>query len=251
MPETPIGMQALVGFLRDELQFVRLEIDSHTAFMGAAEADPGTLEWSVKATLHDSQDDIQESPWLKRDDIALAVVISSCGERDLTIFQADGLIVDPWSLSGTLFDALDARSADYAHFMPLFVGPDGVDGLDLHPRAEKLVTASFGSRIVIINRARLATAWRGLGGVGRLLTARALDWLAADTRFVAVHPHPIDLDDEAKQDDAQFKPAVDRIRRVWRSLGFRRFNDDIWLLDPGAAAYGRAVKRLSKKLGMT
>jgi hypothetical protein len=38
------------------------------------------------------------------------------GDRDLVLLQVNGLIVDTQTVS----DVLDARSQDYAHFIPLF-----------------------------------------------------------------------------------------------------------------------------------
>ncbi|WP_152546698.1 hypothetical protein [Amycolatopsis orientalis] len=76
-------------------------------------------------------------------------------------------------------DALDARSEDYA-------------------------------KVVIIDRVQLAPAWRGLGGVGRLLTARLLRWVCNDPRLVAVLPFPIDLDRALRKDNSAFEPALSK-----------------------------------------
>lgn len=84
--------------------------------------------------------------------------------------------------------------------------------------------------MVIIDDVRLSPAWRGLGGVGRLLTGRLLRWISDQPRVVAVHPFPIDLDDDACQDPAVFDPAMRRVRGMW--VRFEPFTDDIWIMDP-------------------
>ncbi|WP_410583766.1 hypothetical protein [Amycolatopsis sp. lyj-108] len=77
------------------------------------------------------------------------------------IFEANGLTIDLQHVDD-VHDALDARS-----------GRDQFGFVTLQNGLEDQIQ-SLGSHVVIIDRVRLAPAWRGLGGVGRLLTARLL-----------------------------------------------------------------------------
>ncbi|MBE8516422.1 hypothetical protein ILP97_02635 [Amycolatopsis sp. H6(2020)] len=101
-------------------------------------------------------------------------------------------------------DALDARSEDYAKFIPLFGGCDQFGFVTLQDDLEDQVE-SLGTHVVIVDRVQLAPAWRGLGGIGRLLTARLLRWVCNDPRLVAVLPFPINLDRALLKDNSIFE----------------------------------------------
>ncbi|OLZ57589.1 hypothetical protein BS330_14880 [Amycolatopsis keratiniphila subsp. nogabecina] len=90
-------------------------------------------------------------------------------------------------------------------------------------------------------RVQLAPAWRGLGGVGRLLTARLLRWICTDPRLVAVLPFPIDLDRGLLKDDSIFEPALEKVRRTWAALGFQPATDQLWIMDPADGAHESTI----------
>jgi hypothetical protein len=77
-----------------------------------------------------------------------------------------------------------------------------------------------GGQVVILDRVRLAPAWRGCGGIGRLLTIRLLHWVCDNPQAVALYPFPIDLDRGQKKDDAVFGKAMKSVQRTWKSIGF-------------------------------
>jgi hypothetical protein len=110
--------------------------------------------------------------------------------------------------------------------------------------------ASFGSQVVLVDRVRLATAWRGHGGVGRLLTARLLRWACPGARAVALMPSPIALDEKQQEDEAAFKQEMAKVRRTWKSLGFKSFGKDILVMDPAMVYHDEAAKKLARKLGL-
>ena len=166
----------------------------------------------------------------------------------MTILQANGLVIDLWRVQD-IFDALDARSQDYANFIPMF-GERGPYGeVELIEELEDSLELG-GSQVVILDRVRLAPAWRGCGGIGRLLTIRLLHWLCDDPRAVFLKPFPIDLDEDQQKDDAVFRKAMTTVRRTWKSIGFQPFSDDIWVLDPRTGSYERTVKKLSMQFGL-
>lgn len=238
---------ALATTLLSQLEDVQLHVHGRAALMGADMTDPGTLDWWAKATLSLWPDDDEpDEEWASAPGVALSTSRPGAGERELVLFEADGLLVELRHVED-VFDALDARSQDYAQFIPLFGDTESFGQLDLNEELEDSVEA-LGSQVVIIDRARLAPAWRGLGGVGRLLIGRLLRWVSADPRVVAVHPFPIDLDMAERQNDAVFKPALEQVQRVWASLGFTPLTDRIWIMDPHLADHAEALARLARRL---
>jgi hypothetical protein len=182
----------------EELKDARLQITSETTLVGRDDTDPGVLAWEAQATLDvwPAEDD---SGWEQAPGFALSSTPIQDGEggQDLVIFSARGLVVDLTTV-GDVAEALDARSADYAEFIGLFGDGQSFYGqLLLCPELEETLEP-LGHQVVIIDRVEMAPAWRGLGGVGRLLIGRVIAWVAAAPRVVAVYPFPIDLEDDAR-----------------------------------------------------
>ncbi|HEU0090201.1 MAG TPA: hypothetical protein VFQ77_21535 [Pseudonocardiaceae bacterium] len=75
-------------------------------------------------------------------------------------------------------------------------------------------------------------------------------WFAWLGLAAAVHPFPIDLDEDQRQDPDVFGPALERVRQVWAALAFEAFTEDIWILDPRRIGHSDAVAELSKRLGL-
>lgn len=193
--------------------------------------DPGTMDWWGSASISDwpIDDDDREAvdpEESKQSGVALSTEDIGDGGLRMTILQAHGLVIDLWRIQ-SIYDALDARSQDYAGFIPMFGGRGRYGQLDLVDELEESLNPG-GSQVVILDRVQLAPAWRGCGGVGRLLTIRLLHWLCDDPRAVALKPFPIDLDEDQKQDKAVFQEAMTTVRRTWKSIGFEPFSDDIW-----------------------
>ncbi|MDK0520558.1 hypothetical protein [Streptomyces sp. ML-6] len=158
--------------------------------------------------------------------------------QELTILSMSGLTVDLWRV-GSIYVSLDARDADYAHFMPLF---EEAGEIGLHPDLEEGLVS--GDQIVIIDRVRIAPAWRGLGGVGRLLIGRLLRWVAGQAALVATHPYPIDIPVSERDDTEREAREEAVIQRTWQSLGFEPFREDVWVMQPYLSTHDEAVGRL-------
>jgi hypothetical protein len=87
-------------------------------------------------------------------------------------------------------------------------------------------------------------------GAARLLTARLLAWVCPDPMVVALLPSPIALDEEQQDDEAAFSQEMAKVRRTWKSVGFRPFGKDIMVVDPAMVHNGEAVDKLARKLGL-
>lgn len=239
---------ALAEALPAPLDRIRLGIGGDTPLVGyGGEEDPGAMDWWGEATITvypGEEDDEADVAWWEREGAALEKTVVDEGLK-LTILRVSGLLID-LSRVRNVYDALDARSADYAVFCPMFEGPGNPELAE--ELQEKL--ALFGSQVMLVDRVRLATAWRGHGGIGRLLTARLLRWVCPGARAVALMPSPIALDEKQQEDEAAFKQEMAKVRRTWKSLGFKPFGKDILVMDPGMVYHDEAARKLARKLGL-
>ncbi|MFF6790790.1 hypothetical protein ACFY9C_17135 [Streptomyces filamentosus] len=224
------------------LNRLELRFDSSASLVASdAHDDPATLEWSCRAVLPVWEPDDEEAEADNARLLAPGVSLaqSSRGEdQELTILTMSGLTVDLGRV-GSIYVSLDARDADYEHFTPLF---DKSGDLGLHPDLEEGLVS--GEQVVIIDRVRIAPAWRGLGGVGRLLIGRLLRWVAGQAALVATHPYPIDIPVGEREDTAREAREQAVVQRTWRSLGFEPFREDVWVMQPHLSAHGDAVELL-------
>ncbi|MFC9406031.1 hypothetical protein ACFRAA_10075 [[Kitasatospora] papulosa] len=237
----PIGVDLLTHLPRLQLRF------SSSASLVAMDADddPATLEWSCKAVLPvwEPMDDeeVTEGERLLSPDVSLSRSQRDDGE-ELTIFRMSGLTLDLWRIH-RIYDSLDSRSSDYEHFARLF---DSSGDMGLHAEFEECLIG--GTHVVLIDRARLAPAWRGLGGVGRLLIGRLLRWTTDSAALVATHPFPIDIPVDERDDKARLARETSVVQKTWQSLGFEPFHDDLWVMQPHLRPHGDAVQRLENTL---
>ncbi|MFI5610282.1 GNAT family N-acetyltransferase [Amycolatopsis sp. NPDC051903] len=151
-----------------------------------------------------------------------------------TFFEAGGLLVDLQN-TGDVVGALGSHSG-FTAFGALFGEPDGSGCGGLAEVLDGSITAA-GSHVVLIGHVVLAPAWRGSGGVGRLLTSRLLQWLCAEPRLIAVAPFV-----------STPGAAPHRARRTWASLGFRPYDNGIWILDPATSDHDDALFGLEARL---
>ncbi|WP_062993794.1 hypothetical protein [Nocardia anaemiae] len=211
--------------------------------------DPGMLPWSghaIYTVTGGSGTDPQHS------DQALGLSVSRTDDEgeprsEWTVLTMHGLIVDPFIVEDSILRLLDELSADYDHFRVLF------DGNDFHPELMDMIDGGLGSRAVLIDRARVAPAWRGMGGVGRLLISRILRLFADTAGVVATNPFPIDLFAEwdtrtGLVKHPRFGDELAKVQRTWGSLGFQPYKDPIWVMDPAMSTHSRAVAELEKQL---
>ncbi|MGW0602703.1 hypothetical protein [Streptomyces sp. NPDC002640] len=233
----PARVELLTSLNRLELRF-----DSAASLVASdAHDDPATLEWGCRAVLPlwepDDEEAVADNARLLGPGVSLAQ--TSQGQRqELTILSMSGLTLDLWRI-GHIYASLDSRSSDYEHFSPLF---DASGDLGLHSDLEEGLVS--GTHVVIIDRVLIAPAWRGLGGVGRLLIGRMLRWVASQAALVATHPHPIDIPVSERDDRATMAREKAVVQHTWRSLGFEPFREDLWVMQPHMSAHDDAVKRL-------
>ncbi|MYR43618.1 hypothetical protein [Streptomyces sp. SID5910] len=228
--------------LLTHLNRLELRFESSASLIASdAHDDPATLEWHCRAILPlwepDDDEAEADNTRLLTPGVSLAQLFH--GERqELTIFTMSGLTLDLWRI-GNVYESLDSRDADYEHFAPLF---DKSGDLGLHSDLEECLVS--GDQVVIIDRARIAPAWRGLGGVGRLLIGRLLRWVAGHAALVATHPYPIDIPVGEREDTAREAREKAVVQHTWQSSEFDPFREDVWVMQPHLSAHGNAIERL-------
>lgn len=95
---------------------------------------------------------------------------------------------------------------------------------------DKAIEMPFGD-LLILDRVRLDTAWRGFG-LGPLCAAEAIRRLSGGCCAVAAYPAMSEYlgnRDEVTEDYRQ--RAKTKIAALWESIGFRPFRRGVWLLD--------------------
>ncbi|MGR6967015.1 hypothetical protein ACU610_21375 [Geodermatophilus sp. URMC 61] len=201
----------------------------------------GVAAWHGEA-LVDVDPELDTQPVWARADVALArrPIPGADGSEFLTIARGYGLLID-LDIAGDLATALD-QNGDHAHFLPLFFD---TGEFGLHADFDELVDG-IGSRVVLLDRALLAREWRGLGGAGRLLIARMLQWLMPGAMLVVTQPAPFELSNSV--DNTTYAAGLQQVRGVWRSLGFTHWRDDIWYMDPARSEFDDAVAHLEDGL---
>ncbi|MFG2978849.1 hypothetical protein ACGFYY_38410 [Streptomyces sp. NPDC048331] len=116
---------------------------------------------------------------------------------------------------------------------------------ELHETAQVLLdpgTGSFtedastwlpyaGSALLVMDRVTLAAGWRG-HGLGAILASEAIHRLVAGCRAVACSPGVTDLRSDRLRDRAEFDRVNAKIARGWESVGFRSYQDRVYLLSP-------------------
>ncbi|WP_158852864.1 hypothetical protein [Saccharothrix deserti] len=245
--EDNAGRDLLLGRLPD----VELHLDGRSFLDGTGMSDRGSMDWWASAVIRefDPEDygEDEQSNWRSLPDAFLAAE-ERPDSIEYTIFRMNGLKLDLEDVVDT-FDALDARTAEYAEFIPLFADTRTYGFVDVDPGIEDTLELPC-SEIVIVDFAELAPGWRGLGGAGRLLAGRLLRWLCSAQSCVALKPFPVELSQAEKDDPAIFDPALERVRHVWRSLGFKPFTDDLFFMESRNMPHRRAVQNLERRLGL-
>jgi hypothetical protein len=193
------------------------------------------MDWRREATVsvYPQEDDEPGGAWWDQEGAALETAVADDGLK-LTILRATGLLVD-LSRVRNIYGALNARSADYEVFSPMFEGP-GSPELAGELREE---LASCSSQVVLVDRVWLAPAWRG-HGAGRLL-----GWVCPDPMVVTLMPSPIALDEEQQgggrgrlqPGDGEGPPDLE-VRRL------PALRKDIMVMDPALVHHGEAVDKL-------
>ena len=144
------------------------------------------------------------------------------------------------------FGLLDGEDADLGLIAEAIFDP--ATGR-LHPDLDQRLQP-LGSRILILNSARLTPSWRGFG-LGALLTGTAIRKLSAGARAVICYPAPLDdaTPDEAvdsPEDRERRQEAVATLSDVWERLGFEHFRDGVYVLDLNLLTLNERLTRLAQ-----
>lgn len=189
----------------------------------AADPDDGPSFWRVSADVHDAErgDGVQPSFAAHVGDIEFVL---------MDLYETR----DP-------FGVLDGHDGDLGLIAEtIFSGRRGRGDLapDLDERLE-----SFGSGLLILNRARLAPQWRGFG-YGVLLTGLAIKRLSGGCRAVVCYPSPLGEYDEEHDSSAREAVAVNRLSEVWAQLGFEHYRNGVHVLDLALVTLDEALQEL-------
>ncbi|MFI6149923.1 hypothetical protein [Streptomyces sp. NPDC051109] len=121
-------------------------------------------------------------------------------------------------------------------------------GFHWSPEFEERIDCPSGD-LLIMDRVWIRPEWRRFG-IGALAAAEAIRRLAAGCCTVACEPAPTDGDFD--DDEPGYQAAQAKIAKVWESVGFKAFNDGVYLLDPHsstpptAATPGRSTSAAGK-----
>ena len=237
--------RALIASLR----YAGINIGSRAKLFGREpEDDPGLLRIKATVSVYDFADDdpLEDEP-VRIADIegsALSALELSGSDREVIILRAQGLVLDLYRAEEP-YETLDACSEELLAYTCLLDD----EGQGFHPDLIQMLCLPVGA-LAIVERVRIAPAWRGLGGVGRYLAARLFPWMFPDAAVVATQPFPLDVprDERGTADKEALGPALKQIRRTWESIGFETHKNDIWIMDPNAATHDNAVTELEEKL---
>ncbi|MEU1073608.1 MULTISPECIES: hypothetical protein [unclassified Streptomyces] len=86
-----------------------------------------------------------------------------------------------------------------------------------------------GSALLVMDRVTLREEWRGQG-LGTILASEAIFRLMPGCRAVACSPGVTDLDSRSLKNRAEWDRVNTKIAYGWKSIGFRLYRDNIYLL---------------------
>ncbi|MCE7011806.1 hypothetical protein LWC34_54680 [Kibdelosporangium philippinense] len=191
----------------------------------AADPDDGPAFWRVSADIRDDEGG-DEGP---------RPAASHVGDIEFVLMDLFDTR-DP-------FGVLDGHDGDLGVIAEtIFSGRRGRGDLapDLDERLE-----SFGTGLLILNRAKLAPQWRGFG-YGVILTGLAIKRLSGGCRAVVCYPAPLADNDDL--DDAVRRAATARLSEVWAQLGFEHYRNGVHVLDLALVTLDEALKELRARL---
>lgn len=144
---------------------------------------------------------------------------------------------DPWG-------ALDGSNDDLAHIGEI------VFDMNTGQLAERLDTwlDRLGHRVLILDRVALEPEWQG-HNLAALLVAESLDQLRTGCRVALCLPGPLNRPQDVT--DEEYENSVRRMRRVWSQLGFRPFEEGVWLLEPNRRTLDDSLATLRARHRLT
>ncbi|MFF4205738.1 hypothetical protein ACFYZ8_34380 [Streptomyces sp. NPDC001668] len=124
------------------------------------------------------------------------------------------------------YTAMEEESEELSEIAGALLHPDGYFTTEA---SERLLYA--GTDLLVMDRVVLITPWRGFG-LGAVLAAEAINRLAPGCRAVACIPGIADPDGSWRPDQAEWDRVTAKITTGWERVGFTRFRDTVYLLDP-------------------
>lgn len=179
--------------------------------------------WRVEASLRDEEASEDDSP----------------GEP---IGRAQFVVVDVGGLTGTgegLFNAAEAQDNDDVLTIVtalVFSGSQATDG-----ESTSAVQPDIG--LLVVDKVWVDPRFRG-HGLGPVLAAVGLEQLLHEYDVAACIPAPI----EGERNGPARAAAVEKLGRLWATVGFEPYRDGVWILEPDTATMDDAVRRLVSRL---
>lgn len=98
---------------------------------------------------------------------------------------------------------------------------------------------------------RLNPELRGRGGIGRYLTGLAMREMDLGAVLVALHASPFELREQFEDGDVPdhvWEAGAAALAPVWESLGFHRFDEHLFVLDPARTTLDDAMIALHARI---
>jgi hypothetical protein len=205
--------------LRSALPALRLSLTIDAPVAEDLDQARAVAAWTVEAYLATSElDQDEDQGWWEGPTLAVQTSGAAPGDpfdrsSRLVVARFTGLVVNLYDgPPQAVLDQLD-ESADTAHFIPIISAAlDHAHGATFDDRFEAA------SQAVIVDRAELAAGWRGLGGLGRVLLARGLRWVAGDAMLIALYPFPTEALGALGEPGVAEQLVV--TQAIWASVGF-------------------------------
>lgn len=229
------------------LRQVKIHLSYEISLSECVGPGTGVVEWIADARLYVIRPD-SEPWWVDGEDVAPIDSLKGLlevpelrvddypvpgGAPGLTVARFEGWIVEPYRTENLLYQTF---ATDYAPYLKAIYAL--VD--------EEIHTETCGDQVVLFNYVELAPGWRGLGGVGRLLSGLVLQNLGHSPFAVLSRPYPLQY--EASSDELDFVRNRRKVRQLCEDIGFRHWENGVYFLDPGWAALDLAVHDLSVSL---
>jgi hypothetical protein len=140
------------------------------------------------------------------------------------------------------FDYLDQVGADMCELAGKILQ---ISKPGLVPRLQRELDATGFSKILILHHVELEKDWRGSGWLGALLAGLAIEQLSGDCGLAFALASPVNA---ASLEEATFKQAKVKLRRVWRKLGFKVFQDDVLKMNLTEIPFESGLRELKRHL---
>jgi GNAT superfamily N-acetyltransferase len=97
---------------------------------------------------------------------------------------------------------------------------------------------SAGTSVLVLHRLWIEPAYRG-NGLGPIVAASAILRLGRGCRLAACYPAPFETSQAEDRDR-----SVEALGRIWAKVGFKPWNDGVWMLDLHTTDVRDALERL-------